>query len=94
MGMQIVFEELGCADYWSCPGGLLSLHEHAANQPQSLANQAQVRHCTLSSELQHAMALSATSRRAACTSAYVTVVMRVKTDFCSKCAWQQHTLEL
>lgn len=44
--MQIIFEELGCADYWSCPGGLLSLHEHAAIQPQLLANQAQVRHCT------------------------------------------------
>lgn len=80
--MQIVFEELGCADYWSCPGGLLSMHEHAANQPQLLANHAQVRRCTLSFELQPAMAISATSRPVACTSAYVTVVMPVKTAFC------------
>jgi len=36
-----VFEELGFAEYWACPGGLLSLHDHAAAQPGLPANQAQ-----------------------------------------------------
>lgn len=38
---QILFEDMGFAEYWCCPAGILSLHEHAAQQPGLLANQAQ-----------------------------------------------------
>lgn len=38
---QIVFEDLGFSEYWCCQPGELSLHEHVAQQPGSLASQAQ-----------------------------------------------------
>lgn len=38
--MQVVFEDLGFKEYFSCPAGQLSLHHHAAGNPSILANRA------------------------------------------------------